>query len=161
MEWMESWGSEAPVATGDGERQQTGQGQVTCCPRGERAGFSELDRVSSSLDGRAAGRGPPGDLCSPCEGGKGCGERRGQGGQEKCLRSRNNGLFSEVQPGLRDRLVAGGQSCLALSISSVASPSLAQPSGLCMALPGWGWGLLPQPYNHGLIPGCMGLPVAF
>lgn len=103
--WRGSWGSEAPVATGDGKRQETGQGQVTCCPRGEGAVFSDLDLVSSSLDGRAAGRGPPGDLCSPCEEGRGCGERRGQGGQEKYLRSRNNGLFSEVQPGLRDRLV--------------------------------------------------------
>lgn len=29
-------------------------------------------------------------------------------GQEKCLRSRNNGLFSAVQPGLTDRPVGWG-----------------------------------------------------
>lgn len=66
-------------------------------------GSPELAQASRSLDGRAVRRGPPGDLCS--QRGGGMWREEGQGGQEKYLRSRNNGLFSAVQPGLRDRPV--------------------------------------------------------
>lgn len=57
-------------------------------------------------------------------------------------------------------LWAGGQPCLALTITSVASSSNPAPGASLGRL--WvGWGLLPLPPDRGLIPGHAGPSVCF
>lgn len=110
-----------------------------CHLRGDGVASSKLEQVARDLDGRAVlgwGWGPPGDLCSQHEEGWVWRKERRAGRQEKCLRSRNNGLFSAAPPGLRDRPVGWRP---ALPCPDHLQHGLLQPSPALGAARGPAW----------------------
>ena len=115
------------------------QAGCPCHLRGDGVASSKLDQVAGDLDGRAVlgwGWGPPGDLCSQHEEGWVWRKERRVGRQEKCLRSRNNGLFSAAPPGLRDRPVGWRP---ALPCPDHLQHGLLQPSPALGAAHGPAW----------------------
>ena len=89
------------------------------------------------MEGQFWGRGgPPGDICSQHEEGWVWRKERQAGRQEKCLRSRNNGLFSAAPPGLRDRPVGWRP---ALPCPDHLQHGLLQPSPALGAARGPAW----------------------